>query len=151
MLFWLMGDLGYVQTSGWEIVFLAIVTLLSFMFARPLNLVSRGELRATALGVNTRQLRLLLFFTASTLTAVAISLAGSIGFIGLMAPHMLRLVIGSDHRSLVPAVVLLGGSLLIIADTFARTVLAPTQLPVGILTAILGVPTFLYLLYRNKR
>jgi iron complex transport system permease protein len=150
MLFWLMGDLSYAQLGGWEIIFLALITLLSFIFARPLNLVSRGELQATALGVNTRQLRLILFFTASLLTAVAISLAGSIGFIGLMAPHMLRLVLGSDHRYLVPAVVLLGGSLLILADTFARTVLAPTQLPVGILTAILGVPTFLYLLYRNK-
>jgi iron complex transport system permease protein len=150
MLFWLMGDLSYARLGGWEIIFLLIITLLSFVFARPLNLVSRGELQATALGVNTRHLRLILFFTASLLTAVAISLAGSIGFIGLMAPHMLRLVLGSDHRSLVPAVVLLGGSLLILADTFARTVLAPTQLPVGILTAILGVPTFLYLLYRNK-
>ncbi len=150
MLFWLMGDLSYTQAEVWVFVLLAVITLLSFMLARPLNLISRGELQATALGVNTRQLRLLLFFTASLLTAVAISLAGSIGFIGLMAPHMLRLVIGSDHRSLVPAVVLLGGTLLILADTFARTVLAPTQLPVGILTAILGVPTFLYLLYRNN-
>jgi iron complex transport system permease protein len=150
MLFWLMGDLSYAQLGGWEIIFLLIITLMSFVFARQLNLVSRGELQATALGVNTRHLRLILFFTASLLTAVAISLAGSIGFIGLMAPHMLRLVLGSDHRSLVPAVVLLGGSLLILADTFARTILAPTQLPVGILTAILGVPTFLYLLYRNK-
>jgi len=150
MLFWLMGDLSHTRLAGWEILFLFVITLLSFVFARPLNLISRGELQASALGVNTRQLRLLLFFTASLLTAIAISLAGSIGFIGLMAPHILRQILGADHRALVPASVLLGGSLLILADTLARTVMAPTQLPVGILTAILGVPTFLYLLYRKS-
>jgi len=150
MLFWLMGDLSHTRLAGWEILFLLVITLLSFVFARPLNLISRGELQASALGVNTRQLRLLLFFTASLLTAIAISLAGSIGFIGLMAPHILRQILGADHRALVPASVLLGGSLLILADTLARTVMAPTQLPVGILTAILGVPTFLYLLYRKS-
>lgn len=150
MLFWLMGDLSQTRLAGWEILFLLFITTASFVMARPLNIISRGELQASALGVNTRQLRLLLFFTASLLTAVAISLAGSIGFIGLMAPHILRLLMGADHRALIPASVLLGGSLLILADTLARTVLAPTQLPVGILTAILGVPTFLYLLYRKN-
>ncbi len=150
MLFWLMGDLSQTRLAGWEILFLLAITLASFVLARPLNLISRGELQASALGVNTRQLRLLLFFTASLLTAVAISLAGGIGFIGLMAPHILRLIMGADHRALIPASVLLGGSLLILADTLARTVMAPTQLPVGILTAILGVPTFLYLLYRKN-
>jgi len=151
MLFWLMGDLSYTRIAGWEIAVLLLVTLVSFLVARPLNLVSRGELQASALGVNTRQLRLLIYISASLLTAVAISLAGSIGFIGLIAPHILRLLIGSDHRALVPASVLLGGSLLIMADTLARTVLAPTQLPVGVLTALIGVPVFLYLLYRNDR
>ncbi|NOY67428.1 MAG: iron ABC transporter permease [Gammaproteobacteria bacterium] len=150
MLFWLMGDLSYNQLSFWEAPLLAIITLVSFIFSRHLNLMSRGEMQAAALGVNTRTVRLVLFSTASLLTAVAISLAGSIGFIGLMAPHMLRLIIGSDHRLLVPAVVILGGTLLILADTLARTLLAPTQLPVGILTAVLGVPTFLYLLYRRS-
>jgi len=149
MLFWLMGDLSYNQLSFWEIPLLISIMIISFIFSRHLNLMSRGELQAAALGVNTRTVRLILFSTSSLLTAVAISLAGSIGFIGLMAPHMLRLVIGSDHRLLVPATVILGGTLLILADTLARTVLAPTQLPVGILTAILGVPTFLYLLYRK--
>lgn len=150
MLFWLMGDLGHTELAGWEFIFLLIISIVSFLLARPLNMISRGEIQATALGVNTRQLRLVLFFAASLLTAVAISLAGSIGFIGLMAPHILRLMIGSDHRILIPASILLGGSLLLLADTLARTVLAPTQLPVGILTALLGVPTFLYLLYRKN-
>lgn len=150
MLFWLMGDLGHTELAGWEYLFLLLLTILSFLLARPLNLISRGEMQAASLGVNTKQLRLILFFSASLLTAVAISLAGSIGFIGLMTPHILRLMIGSDHRILVPASILLGGSLLLLADTLGRTVLAPTQLPVGILTAILGVPTFLYLLYRKS-
>lgn len=150
MLFWLMGDLGHTELAGWEFIFLFIIATISFLLARPLNMISRGEMQAAALGVNTKHFRYLLFFSASLLTAVAISLAGSIGFIGLMAPHILRLIIGSDHRILVPASILLGGSLLVIADTLARTVLAPTQLPVGILTAILGVPTFLYLLYRKN-
>lgn len=151
MLFWLMGDLSYTQIAGWEVGVLLLLTLVSFLVARPLNLVSRGELQASALGVNTRQLRLLIYLSASLLTAVAISLAGSIGFIGLIAPHILRLLIGSDHRTLVPASVLLGGSLLIMADTLARTIVAPTQLPVGVLTAMIGVPVFLYLLYRNAQ
>lgn len=151
MLFWLMGDLGHTELAGWEYFFLLLIAALSFLLARPLNMISRGEMQAASLGVNTRQLRLILFFSASLLTAVAISLAGSIGFIGLMTPHILRLMIGSDHRLLVPACILLGGSLLLLADTLARTVLAPTQLPVGILTAILGVPTFLYLLYRKSK
>lgn len=151
MLFWLMGDLGHTEITGWEYLFLLLIACLSFLLARPLNLISRGEMQAASLGVNTRQLRLILFFSASLLTAVAISLAGSIGFIGLMTPHILRFITGSDHRILVPACILLGGSLLVLADTLARTVLAPTQLPVGILTAILGVPTFLYLLYRKSK
>ena len=150
MLFWLMGDLSHARVSVYQAGFLFAMTLVSFMFARHLNLIARGELQAAALGVNTTALRVIIFFTASLLTAVAISLAGSIGFIGLIAPHMLRLVIGSNHRVLVPASVLLGGILLLLADTLARTVLAPTQLPVGILTAFIGVPVFLYLLYRSK-
>jgi len=150
MLFWLMGDLSYNLLSYWEAPLLIIITFVSFIFSRHLNLMSRGELQASALGVNTRSLRLVLFSTASLLTAIAISLAGSIGFIGLMAPHMLRLIIGSDHRLLVPTAVILGGTLLVLADTLARTVLAPVQLPVGILTAMLGVPAFLYLLYRKS-
>jgi len=151
MLFWLMGDLSHAQVSIYEAGFLLLMTFVSFIFARHLNLVARSELQAAALGVNTKTLRITIFFTASLLTAVAISLAGSIGFIGLIAPHMLRLVIGSNHRILVPASVLLGGTLLLLADTLARTILAPTQLPVGILTAMLGVPAFLFLLYRSKQ
>jgi iron complex transport system permease protein len=96
-------------------------------------------------------LRYGIYFLASLLTATAVTLAGSIGFVGLVVPHLLRLLGSTDHRRLLPDAVLLGGSLLVIADTLARTVVAPTQLPVGVLTALLGVPVFLFLLTRAAR
>jgi len=151
LLFWLMGDLSNTHLSLWQVLLLVFMTLVSFALARPLNLITRGELQAAALGLNIKSFRILIFFIASGMTAVAISLAGSIGFIGLMAPHILRLIIGSDHRILVPLSVLLGGCLLLLADTLARTVLAPIQLPVGVLTAMLGVPLFLALLYKKQK
>ena len=87
---------------------------------------------------------------ASLLTAVAVTTAGSVGFVGLIVPHMLRLVLGNDQRIILPASVLAGGALLTFADTLARTLMAPEQLPVGVITALLGVPTFLFLLYRSR-
>jgi iron complex transport system permease protein len=90
------------------------------------------------------------YFVASLLTATAVTLAGSVGFVGLIVPHALRLVSGSDHRRLLPNAVLLGGSFLVLADTVARTAVAPTQLPVGVLTALLGVPVFLVLLAHTR-
>jgi iron complex transport system permease protein len=94
-------------------------------------------------------LRISLFLIASVLTAFAVTQAGSVGFVGLIVPHMLRLFAGSDHRLLLPASVLAGGSLLVISDTLARTIIAPQQLPVGVITAFIGVPFFLYLLNKN--
>lgn len=110
----------------------------------------RGELAAQSLGVPVKTLRTVIYLLASGLTAVAVTLAGSIGFVGLVVPHLLRLAGIRDHRLLLPASVLLGGALLVAADTLARTLLAPQQLPVGILTALLGVPVFLVLLYRGR-
>ncbi|HHH47296.1 MAG TPA: iron ABC transporter permease, partial [Gammaproteobacteria bacterium] len=114
-----------------------------------LNVLARGELAASALGVAVPRLRLLLYFIASLLTAAAVTIAGSIGFVGLVIPHLLRLLGLRDHRHLLPGCVLAGGSLLILADTLARSVAAPQQLPVGVITALLGVPLFLYLLNRR--
>ncbi|HIJ26815.1 MAG TPA: iron ABC transporter permease, partial [Gammaproteobacteria bacterium] len=94
---------------------------------------------------------LVLFLLASLLTATAVTLAGSVGFVGLVVPHMIRLISGGDHRLLIPASILLGGGLLILSDTLARTLLAPQQLPVGVVTAMVGVPLFLYLLQRSGR
>ena len=117
---------------------------------RSLNILAHGEQTAGALGVNVRPLRYFIYLLASLLTATAVTLAGSIGFVGLIVPHMLRLLGVRDHRLLLPAATLLGGSLLIVADTLARTLLAPRQLPVGILTALVGVPVFLLLLHHSR-
>ena len=150
MLFWLMGDLGYatVPYTGFSILVVGLLTTLAI--ARSLNILTHGELAAASLGVRIRFLRRLIYLLASLLTATAVTLAGTIGFVGLIVPHMLRLAGVRDHRILLPAAVLLGGSLLIVADTLARTLLAPRQLPVGILTALVGVPLFLALLHHSR-
>ena len=124
--------------------------LVAFGFARSLNLLSLGELRAESLGVNTTLLRVGLFFMAGLLTASAVTLAGAIWFVGLVVPHMVRLWGCSDHRLVLPGSVLLGGVLLVLAETAARTIMAPNQLPVGVITAFIGVPVFLYLLQRDR-
>ncbi len=151
MLFWLMGDLSHADQALPALIILALGLLLSLPQARNLNLLARGELQAGVLGVSVGPLRLQLYLLASLLTAAAVTIGGSIGFVGLVVPHMLRLLVGSDHRLLLPASVLSGGILLLLADTLARTVIAPQQLPVGVLTALVGVPLFLYLLQRGYR
>lgn len=150
MLFWLMGDLNYAQFSLWQPAILILGLMLSLMLAKPLNVLAHGELSSRSLGINTRRLNFFLYLISSLLTAAAVSIAGCIGFVGLIIPHMLRLIVGSDHRIILPASVLLGGSLLTLADTLARTVTAPVQLPVGIVMAIIGVPCFLLLLQRGQ-
>lgn len=150
MLFWLIGDLSYATHPGVAATALAAGLALSLWFARPLNLLMRGEPVAAALGGNPARLRFLIYLLASCLTAMAVTLAGSVGFVGLVIPHILRLAGGSDHRFLLPASVLLGGVFLTVADTLARSLIAPAQLPVGVLTALLGVPVFLFLLARAR-
>ena len=149
MLFWLMGDLGYVQTPEPALFILLLGLLACWPLSRDLNILIRGELQAGALGINSGRLQITLYLLASLLTATAVVQAGSIGFVGLVIPHIMRLMGFTDHRLLLPAAALAGGSLLVLADTLARTVLAPQQLPVGIITALLGVPLFLYLLRRE--
>ncbi len=150
MLFWLMGDLSYDRPLGLAYGILLVGFIIAMLISRSLNLLLWGEMQAASLGLEIRQLRYIIFFLSSLLTAGAITLAGSIGFVGLVIPHLVRLIMGSDHRLLLPGSALMGGSLLVIADTLARTLLAPQQLPVGILTALIGVPIFLYLLRRNN-
>jgi len=150
MLFWLIGDLTYASQPGAAIVTLVAGLAVSLWLARPLNLLMRGENVAATLGENPARLRLIIYLLASMLTALAVTLAGSIGFVGLVIPHILRLAGGSDHRYLLPASVLLGGGFLTVADTLARSGAAPMQLPVGVLTALLGVPVFLFLLARTR-
>lgn len=150
MLYWLMGDLSHAGSPGAALGLLALVCALVFPLGRSLNVLARGPLQAAALGVSVRPLEWLIYVLASVLTAAAVSMAGSIGFVGLVVPHMLRLVLGNDQRLILPACALAGGCLLVLADSLARVVIAPEQLPVGVITALLGVPTFLYLLYRSR-
>ena len=151
MLFWLMGDLSQISEPLPALLVLVITLLVTLPFARELNLLARGAVQAAALGVAVPQLRQLIYACAAIATAAAVTSAGSIGFIGLVVPHLMRLAIGNDQRLLLPASALAGGALLTLADTLARTIVAPQQLPVGVLTALLGVPVFLYLLSRNPQ
>ncbi|WP_288025010.1 iron ABC transporter permease [Thauera sp.] len=151
MLFWMMGDAS-AAARPWPAVVVLVLALLAVMpFARDLNVLARGELTARALGVRVQRLRIVLYVLASLLTATAVTLVGSVGFVGLIVPHLVRLVLGNDQRVLIPAAALVGGTLLTLADTAARTMLAPQQLPVGVLTAMIGVPVFLFLLSRSPR
>lgn len=151
MLFWMMGDAGAADRPGVTLTVLAIGVLATLPLARELNLMARGERHARALGVDTRRLGAAVFLLASLLTAAAVTSVGAVGFVGLVVPHLLRLVLGNDQRLLLPAAALGGGGLLLVADTAARTVVAPLQLPVGVLTALIGVPVFLWLLSRHPR
>ena len=151
MLFWMMGDASAAARPWPALVVLALALVVVLPFARDLNVLARGELSARALGVQVGHLRVALYVLASLLTATAVTLLGSVGFVGLIVPHLVRLALGNDQRVLIPAAALAGGTLLTLADTAARTVMAPQQLPVGVLTALIGVPVFLFLLSRSPR
>jgi len=150
--FWLMGDLS--GASAKEICLAAICLLVGFVLlysqASKLNLIVQGEDTAQHLGVHVEKTKQVLLIITSLIISVAVSLAGIIGFVGIMVPHLMRLVFGSDHRLLLPVSALFGASFLIVADTIARIVLAPAELPVGVITALFGAPYFIFLLKRNK-
>ncbi|MDG2162722.1 MAG: iron ABC transporter permease [Gammaproteobacteria bacterium] len=146
MLFWLMGDLSQSSVGPAQIGVLIVGAALAMRAARSLNVLVRGDLVAASLGVDIKRLRLSLFFGASLLTVIAVTTAGSVGFVGLVVPHMLRLIGARDHRVLIPFSLLTGGTFLVVADTLARTLLAPQQLPVGVITALIGVPSFIAIL-----
>jgi iron complex transport system permease protein len=150
MLYWLMGDLAYARSPWPALSVLALISLIMLPLGRSLNVLARGQMQAAALGVSVRKLEWTIYISASLLTAFAVTTAGSIGFVGLIIPHMLRLVLGNDQRLILPAAALAGGALLTLADTLARTLIAPEQLPAGVITALIGVPTFLYLLHRSR-
>ena len=150
MLFWLIGDLSYATLPAWSFFLLLAIFLVCLGMARSLNVLAMGETTARLLGEPTRKLLWVVYLLASVLTATAVSIAGNIGFVGLIVPHLMRLLVGSDHRILFPAAAMFGGLFLVLSDTLARTVLAPRQLPVGVVTALLGVPLFLLLLNRAR-
>ncbi|WP_263768411.1 FecCD family ABC transporter permease [Propionivibrio soli] len=151
MVFWLMGDLSQATNPLLGLAVLALVVGAALPFARELNLLTRGADIAQTLGVQVALLRRGVYLAASIATAAAVTQAGSIGFVGLIVPHLVRLAVGNDQRVLLPASALAGGSLLVVADTLARTLVAPQQLPVGVLTALIGVPVFLFLLTRDAK
>lgn len=150
MLYWLMGDLAYAQGFILPWLTLLLVLLILQPLGRSLNVLSRGSQQAASLGMAVPRVEGLIYLLAALMTGVAVTVAGSIGFIGLLVPHALRLLFGYDQRLLLPACALAGGSLLVLADTLARSLLAPQQLPVGVITALIGVPAFLWLLSRRS-
>lgn len=150
MIFWLMGDLENSFLYGPAWIALCVVLLWAIANAARLNVLAHGDAAAQLLGVPVVRLRTMALLVASLATASAVAVAGTIGFVGLVVPHALRLVIGNDQRILLPASALAGGSALTLADLVARTVVAPTQLPVGVITALVGVPVFLALLTRSR-
>ena len=151
MLFWMMGDLSFAYAPQNLLYLLVSISIITTAGSRYLDVLSRGELQATILGMSVPIIRFIIFFITALATAMCVTAVGVIGFIGLVVPHMIRLITGNRHKILIPASVLAGGSLLITADTIARTIIAPRQLPVGAITAVIGVPLFLFLLSRNNK
>lgn len=145
MMFWLMGDLSFAQPSWLMVVLLALCFVLLRRQHTALDLLARGELFARKSGVHAERLNLMVFLMTALLTSMAVAQAGTIGFVGLIIPHIVRLLVGYQHRHLLSVTILAGALFLLIADTLARTVLSPIQLPVGIFTALVGVPVFLLL------
>jgi len=148
---WMMGDLSHsdlplsVLLAAW-----GVALICGLLLSRSLDMLLLGERHAEALGVDVKRLRQRLLLLASAVTALAVTAAGTIGFIGLVIPHLMRMLFGSLHRAVLPASAIGGGLLLVLADAAARSVIAPAELPVGVLTAIIGVPVFLFLLLRRS-
>ncbi|MFH1288156.1 MAG: iron ABC transporter permease [bacterium] len=152
IIFWMMGSL---DSSNWTLIkLMAFVSVLCFavslLFSQDLNALSLGEEDAAHLGINTENIKKWLFLISSLLTGCAVSVAGSIGFVGLIVPHLMRLFVGRDYRILLPASFLAGGIFLILCDTLARTVISPLELPVGVITGIIGGSLFVYVLTRKQ-
>lgn len=150
MLFWLMGDFSQGVNPTFALIGAVLIGLLTVPLARDLNVLIRGNDTAKALGVSVRFVRIAVYLLASMATAVSVTTAGSVGFVGLVIPHLVRMAVGNDQRVLLPTVMLTGGIFLVLADVLARILIAPQQLPVGVVTALIGVPVFLYLLNRTR-
>ena len=153
IVYWMMGSVALLDWREAMVMvpYLVVGLGVALFYSRELNIMVLGDSVAHHTGVAVRRTRTTLLIVASLLTGAAVSIAGMIGFVGLVVPHMLRLVVGSDHRVLVPSSVLAGAIFMIWADTFARMLLAPRELPVGVLTACIGAPLFAYLLRRHVR
>lgn len=151
LIFWLMGDLSFAENLAPGFITLIVGVLASLYAARNLNLLALGAEQAATFGLDIERFRWQIYVLASLLTAMAVVQVGNIGFVGLIVPHLLRLAGLRDYRYLIPASVLAGGSLLVFADTLARSAIPDVALPVGVLTAAIGVPIFIFLLYRGNK
>ncbi len=151
MLFWLMGDLGYAGVAWPALLAAGLLTAAAMFFTPAMNVLALGRMKARSLGVAVSGIELALFAIAAIAAVTAVLVGGTIGFVGLVTPHLARLAGLNDHRWLVPASVLLGGAFLTLADTVARSAWAPLQFPVGVLTALLGIPVLLLLLAGRNR
>jgi len=154
MAYWLMGDLSTPVSAGMQWIFtVGLVAGVGAIYSTSadLNLLLTGEREAIHLGVEVTRVKLVVYVSASLLTALAVSTSGAIGYVGLLVPHAVRLIFGSDYRLLIPASALCGAIAMVLADTLARTVVSPTELPVGAMTAMAGAPVFIYLLRRGLR
>jgi iron complex transport system permease protein len=152
ILFWLMGDFSMMSTEQWPLLLPVIPCFLIIgSQARPMNLLLLGEESAATMGVDIPKIRLLLLVTTSLMVSLVVCQSGLVGFVGLTIPHIFRMILGSDHRFLIPASILGGSSYLIFCDLLARTISSSGELPVGIITALIGAPLFIFLLWRSQR
>jgi iron complex transport system permease protein len=153
ILFWLMGSFSLSEWSEVKMVlpYVVVGIVIILLYSRSLNVMQLTEEQAQQLGINVEKVKLILLAAATLITAAAVSFVGTIGFVGIIIPHAVRLIWGSDYRFLLPLSVLTGAVFLILADLIARTALAPMEIPIGVITAICGAPFFLYLLRRKKR
>ena len=151
MAFWLMGDLATPPAVRLSFLFVVLLVAIGAIYttASDLNLILTGEREAHHLGVNVARVKLVVYVGASLLTGLAVSVSGAVGYVGLVIPHVIRMIFGSDYRLLIPASALGGAIAVTLADTLARTIVAPTELPVGAMTAAIGAPVFIYLLRRR--
>ena len=153
IVFWLMGGL---TSASWQKLYfitpvITVLVIICSFYMRDLNIISMGDERAAQLGVQTEKVKKTLMIFASIIAALAVSVSGIIGFVGLITPHILRLIVGPDHKILFPTSALAGAIVLLASDTLARTILMPREIPVGIITSIVGVPFFLYLLIKSRK
>lgn len=148
--FWLLGDLSQATQNGFYLTLIAVIggVILLTSQARALNLMMIGERDAFDFGVETNRVRLIVFTTASGLVGISVAASGSVGYVGLIVPHLIRLIVGSDNRLVIPFSAIAGACFVVAADTIARTAIAPRELPVGAITALIGAPLFIYLLRR---
>jgi len=153
MAFWLMGDLSSAPAVDLRWLYLLLIVAVGSIYttSSDLNLILTGEQEASHLGVNVRRVKFVVYVGASLLTGLAVSVSGAIGYVGLLVPHVMRMLFGTDYRVLIPASAIGGAIIVVAADLLARTVVAPTELPVGAMTAIAGAPVFIYLMRRRVR